>query len=132
MREIALRMSRAAAEMGGRIGQLIARSPMAVKTPLAQAQPFLEAMLDATAEAPAEAPIDGDATSPIDLLRTALGLTPLDIDLLILAALPDEHEGYASLMRALNPRAEPYATAGLAAQLTCLTLSDRHRLRETF
>ena len=41
----------------------------------------------------------------------------------------DEHEGYASIMRSLNPRSEPFATAGLAAQLACETARDRFDLR---
>src|SRR5262249_21182602 len=44
--------------------------------------------------------------------------------------MPHEHEGYASVMRSLNPRGEPYPSVGLAAQLLCRTVSERCALRE--
>src|ERR1051325_78565 len=122
MRDVSLRLSRRIALVGERLGRLIL-SP-APGGPLEPAPRFLQLMLDATSDAPA-----GGAVDPID--RVAGGLTPLEIDLLLLAAMPEDHEGYASLLRAVHPRSEPYATAGLAAQLFCPTLVERTRLRET-
>ncbi|WP_412543360.1 ATP-binding protein [Longispora sp. K20-0274] len=54
---------------------------------------------------------------PLDRLRDRYGLTPVDLDLLLLAGLPEEHEGLASTIRTLHPHEEPRVTAGLAALL---------------
>jgi hypothetical protein len=67
---------------------------------------------------------------PIDRLVDALGLSRIDIELCLLAGLPDQHEGFASVFRALHPRGEPRATLGLAAQLFSETLQDRFEFRE--
>src|SRR5207244_3935232 len=67
---------------------------------------------------------------PIDRLVHVLGLTPCEVDLILLAAMADEHEGYASVLRTLNPRGEPSATVGLAAQLVCRSTRERLALRE--
>jgi hypothetical protein len=65
----------------------------------------------------AELPGAGAELSSIDRLIERMGLTSIEIDLVLLAAMAEEHEGYASVLPSLNPRNEPYATAGLAAQL---------------
>ena len=59
-----------------------------------------------------------------------MGWTAVERDVVILAAMPEEHEGYASVLRNLNPRSEPYLTAGLAAQLTCESARDRFAFRQ--
>ncbi|MBZ5558152.1 MAG: ATP-binding protein [Acidobacteriia bacterium] len=122
----AARMSREVALMGGRLAQAIGRAPAAQESALAQALAFLNGMLAATAEAPARAPDDVD---PIERIAARLSLPPEEIALIVLAAMPEEHEGYASVLRALHPRGEPFATAGLAAQLSCGSLRDRASLR---
>ena len=43
--------------------------------------------------------------APLDRLAAALGLAPVEVDLLLLAGLPEEHEGYAAALRRINPRA---------------------------
>lgn len=63
-------------------------------------------------------------------LRDQLSLAPVEIDLFLLAAMPDEHEGYASVLRAVHPRGVPRPTVGLAAQLFCEAASERVALRE--
>ena len=134
---VAERMSREAAIMGGRLAELIAHSPMAQEGTLAGGQAFLHAMFDAAAAGQPRAAFGGAAldrraqgqTHPIDRLAASLSLNADEIDLIVLAALTDEHEGYASILRSLNPRSEPCATAGLAAQLTCQNTRQRMALR---
>jgi hypothetical protein len=61
-------------------------------------------------------------------LITALALSPLDVDLLVLAGLGEEHEGFASLFAQLHPRSEPHPTVALAAQLLAPTRDERTEL----
>ena len=67
----------------------------------------------------------------LDRFAAALGLSPVELDLLALAGLAEEHDGYAAVLRRLHPRGEPLATAGLAARLFCVTPEERQLLRET-
>ena len=67
---------------------------------------------------------------PIDRLADALALSPIEIELCLLAGMTEEHEGYAAVFRALHPRGEPRPTIGLAAQLFSETVQDRFDLRE--
>jgi hypothetical protein len=71
-------------------------------------------------------PID---PAPLERLADHFGLTPDERTLLLLAGLPEEHEGLASTFRALHPRAEPRPTVSLGALLTCRLHGDRERLR---
>ncbi|MGH7744122.1 MAG: ATP-binding protein [Candidatus Dormibacteria bacterium] len=66
---------------------------------------------------------------PLDLLATRFGLTDDEVDVLLLAGLPDEHEGLASTFRSLHPQAEPRPTAGLAALLLDAVSDDRSAVR---
>ncbi len=54
---------------------------------------------------------------PVDRVAARLGLDALDLDLLVLAGLPGEREGLASVLRDLHPEHRPVATGGLAAAL---------------
>lgn len=69
---------------------------------------------------------------PLDRLTDALGLTAFEVDLLLLAGLPEEHEGLSAIMRELHPRGEPWPTIGLAAQLFVESQADRVLLRGSF
>ena len=53
---------------------------------------------------------------PLDRVVAHFGLSPYEVDLLLLAGLAEEHEGLAGTFRALHPYAEPHLTAGLAAR----------------
>src|SRR3954469_18794405 len=108
---IAERMSREVALMGGRLAGMLSRAPVATEGPLAQGQTFLSAMFESQAPAPSAATADGH---PLDRLSAPLALTRIKQDLIVLAAMAEEHEGYASIVRSLNPRSEPHATSGLA------------------
>ena len=139
---IAERMSRDVAMMAGRLARLLARSPIPAESPLGQGHAFLSAMFDAHAGGPSPSGAAGGTgglgaggldreTHPLDRLAAYLSLSQGEVDLIVLAAMVDEHEGYASIMRGLNPRSEPYATIGLAAQLVCVSARDRFELRRT-
>src|SRR5215475_1779733 len=55
--------------------------------------------------------------TPLTALTERYSLCDDEVTLLLLAGLPEEHEGLASTFRTLHPRAEPRPTAGLAALL---------------
>jgi ATPase family associated with various cellular activities (AAA) len=57
------------------------------------------------------------AVQPVDRVAARLGLDALDLDLLVLAALPGEREGLAAIVRNLHPEHRPAVTGGLAAAL---------------
>ncbi|HZF28858.1 MAG TPA: ATP-binding protein [Gammaproteobacteria bacterium] len=100
---------------------------------LADGAAFLRARSVGAAEARAAEAVREQATDapplPLDRLVAGFGLRQLEAALLVLAGLPDEHEGYAALLRALHPRNEPWATVGLAARLL-VQEHERHRLRD--
>lgn len=66
---------------------------------------------------------------PLDRLIDAARLTRFEVDLLLLAGIPEEHEGLSAIMRELHPRGEPRPTIGLAAQLFVDATDDRVWLR---
>ncbi|MGW4095834.1 ATP-binding protein [Mycobacterium sp. NPDC004974] len=57
------------------------------------------------------------------------GLTDPERDLLLLAGLPEEHEGLAATFRAMGPIGEPWPTLGIAALVLERKEIDRHTLR---
>ncbi len=77
----------------------------------------------------ASAEVSEPGTSPLDRLAAGLRLAPVEVDLLVLAGLAEEHEGYASAFRRISPMGAPYPTAGLAARLFCLDDGERAELR---
>jgi hypothetical protein len=119
-------VDRAVAAMAGRLADLLARA-LPDGGQLADGQAFLHAM--AGAVPPAAAPGTADEATPLGRLRDGLGLAPVEVDVLVLAGLAEEHEGCASLLRSLHPRGEPFATTGLAAQLLCGDAAERRLLR---
>ena len=67
---------------------------------------------------------------PLDRIAGVFGFEQLDTQLLLLAGLPDEHEGLASVLASVHPANEPRATGGLAAQLFAPSQASRRVLRE--
>ena len=134
----AQRLSREVAILSGRLADLLARLSIAQDSALAGGQAFLASMFDAWAEGKPVAEFTGSALErgpvgsphPLDRLAASLALTALEVDVLLLAAMPEEHEGYASVLRSLNPRGEGRAAAGLAAQLFCRDWRERVELRD--
>src|SRR5919201_4229739 len=91
---------------------------------LSGAAAFLRSMAGAADDRPADAepPIDAQ---PLDRLVAGLECSPVEVDLLLLAGLAEEHEGYAGVLRRISPTGEPFPTAGLAAQLFCASSEER-------
>src|SRR5262245_20583454 len=128
------RMSREIAMLSGRLAHLLAASPAAHDEQIVRAHTFLHAMYEEVTAGgtlsrtePAVRRLRGDEQA-IDRIGEALLLDSGEIELILLAAMAEEHEGYASVLRSLNPVNEPYATVGLAAQLCCKNQSDRAAL----
>jgi hypothetical protein len=69
------------------------------------------------------------AMAPLDRLCARYPYGPLDLDLILLAGLPEEHEGLAATFRALHPSGEPRPTLGLAALLAGGGPASRTRVR---
>ncbi len=127
------------AEVGGvalRLADVLDLLPDDGPGQLADARAFLRSLgADAQGEGRFGGPRPDTAptapTHPVDRLTSALGLSPAEVDLLMLAGMPEHHEGLSGVLRVLHPRGEPRPTVGLAAQLFFPSHSDRRRLRET-
>ncbi|MFL5383929.1 MAG: ATP-binding protein [Longimicrobiaceae bacterium] len=120
------RLAARAAAAAGALAALLDEGP-AEGAETSAARDFLRAMAAAAGEDDGRRP---DGPDPLDRLASAFGLSPVEVELLVLAGLAEEHEGYAGVLRTLHPRAEPRATAGLAAQLLCGSPGERRLLRE--
>lgn len=70
------------------------------------------------------------ARQPLDVLADHYQLCAAEVELLLLAGLPEEHEGLASTLRALHPRGDPRPSAGLAALVLARSGFHRAELRE--
>src|SRR5262245_30907561 len=70
------------------------------------------------------------AMPAIQRFAAALGLAQVEMGLLVLAGLAEEHEAIAALLRSVHPRGEPRPTLGLAAQLFCHNSDERKLLRQ--
>lgn len=73
---------------------------------------------------------DAQCLHPIHRLIDTYQLSPCEIDLLVLAGLAEEHEGYADIFRTLHPLGQPRPTIGLAAQLLCRDTGERNVIRK--
>src|SRR5580765_3074441 len=93
----------------------------------ADAEPSIERFLRAMAASPAAA---ATASQPLERLAIALRLALAEIDLVVLAGLAEEHEGYAAALRRLSPTNDPFATCGLASQILAPGTTDRLWLRD--
>lgn len=111
-----------------RLAQRVAELLEATCSPESGA-PAAAAFLREWAEAAAGGQPGTPQRGPLDAVVDRFSLTPAECDLLLLAGLPDEHEGLASTFRSLHPRAEPRPTLGLAALLLAGSAGDRPVLR---
>ena len=105
-----------AARLGGRIAATL-RAESAGAEPGADANwgrvlRFLDAQLG---RAESASPIP--APQPIDTIAEALDLNDAERDLLVLAGMAEEHEGYGAAFAALHPRGDSRPTWGLFAWL---------------
>jgi ATPase family associated with various cellular activities (AAA) len=111
-----LRLHLAALRMAGRLAVLLEDL-----TPGSQEPAFLRLLAEeagaggmdgSVLDLPAAAEIQ-----PVDRVAARLGLDALDLDLLVLAAVPGEREGLAAIVRNLHPEHRSAVTGGLAAAL---------------
>jgi hypothetical protein len=132
------RITREAGILAGRLSALLAGLGGSDSGgSLTDGRAFLDAAFAAAAGGAALAAFPGsalhrpgvDGPHPIDLLAAALGLDDAATDLLLLAGLPEEHEGYGAVLRALHPRGESRLAVGLAAQLLFPDAAGRLALR---
>ncbi len=122
--------------LAGRLAALLDRAfPTASQAP--HGRDFLQfAFTSAANGRPLEAFDDGPIgrrpegpPQPLDRLVDALALSRSEVELCLLAGMPEEHEGFAAVFRALHPRGESRPTTGLAAQLFTTTPVERFDFR---
>jgi hypothetical protein len=131
------RLAFESAVLGGRLAAFLRRALPAEEGNLEAGLAFLERTSQTLAgDCPAGSwpggPLDrrpAGADHPLDRLAESYDLSPFEVDLLLLAGLSEEHEGYADLLRALHPQGRPNATLGLAAQLLAPGAAERRELR---
>ena len=128
---LALRPGRGAgADLPSRLGALVTRLAEvldglpSVADELPGGLPFLAAFRASLAEEALEAPDTGG----LERLAGGLALDDLEVDLVLLAGLAEEHEGVASVLTAVHPSGEPRPSLGLAAQLLAPDGEARRRL----
>jgi hypothetical protein len=134
----AQRLAREVAALGARLARLLAGLAIANDGPIESGRAFLESMARAwwpgepwpSAEQGAIERRPAGVQHPLDRLADGFGLGPIEVNLLLLAAMPEEHEGYASVLRTLSPRGDGQVAVGLAAQLLCRDADERLALRE--
>jgi ATPase family associated with various cellular activities (AAA) len=122
--------------LAGRLARLLDASFPNATGALAESRAFLQASFESMAAGRALDSFDGGIRTragegpaqPIDRLLDGLGMSEEEASLLVLAGLPEEHEGFSAVLRSLHPRGEPWASVGLAAQLL-FSGAARTRLR---
>ncbi len=129
------RLARGVGILAGRLARLLASA--AQDESLAHSYEFLQSSHAAAAQGrplefwsdrPLEPPVS-QHPDPIDRVISHFQLSRVEVELLLLAAMPDEHEGYSAVLRSLHPRGESYPTVGLAAQLLFPDADGRQRCR---
>ena len=132
--DVSAQLSREVGLLAGRLARMLADSPVARETPVAAGIDFLRTV---AAVAPSTSALSEriargviDCETPLERVACAYALAAVEVDLLLLAGMAEEHEGFASLFRALHPTGAPRPTVGLAAQLLCTSTRERHAVRE--
>ena len=118
------RLAREVGVMAGRLALFLDSSLPNVGDAVAAGRDFLAAAYESVSGGQPLSVWDGPTTArrphgpahPLDRLADALGFSDEEVDLLLLAGMVEQHEGFAAVMRTLHPRGEPRPTAGLAAQ----------------
>ncbi|MFH8251249.1 ATP-binding protein [Microbacterium sp. B2969] len=124
------RDSRDLTSRAGRVAAMVATVVEQHCTPESGAMDAVTFLRDWAASAdPAGAPTHPHVGSPLQRVVRAFSLTDEEVDLIVLAGVPEEHEGLATTFRSLHPTGEPRPTAGLAALLLGGGRSERTRLR---
>jgi len=117
------RLTLEVARLAGRLAAFLGAAFPQPDGPLAQNLAFLRAAASAV---PGPLPAM-DAAEPLARLTARLGLAEAEVEWLLLAGMPEDHEGYAAVFRTLHPRGEPRPTVGLAAQLFARGRRDEFR-----
>ncbi|NOY63530.1 MAG: ATP-binding protein [Gammaproteobacteria bacterium] len=115
--------------LAGRFASLLRSRFSGAEQPVVAALAFLDYAYAAVSDNGIE-PRASVTDYPLERLVLAFELSPCEIDLLLLAGMAEEHEGYADIFRTLHPTGQPYPTVGLAAQLICGNDDERVALRE--
>jgi len=127
-------LARQVALMSGRFATMLSATSVSRDDPVPAGIEFLRAQArSANGAQELSARIangERELTQPIGRIAAMYDFAPAEVDLLVLAGMAEEHEGFASLFRTLHPRGEPRPTAGLAAQLLCGSAHERMVLRE--
>lgn len=108
--------------MAARLSDFLGSAIPNPQGPVAQSQEFLRAESKGVPRRASKA----KESDRLDRLAAVLKLSGDELDLIVLAGMSEEHEGYASVFRALHPRGEPHAAVGLAAQLLGTPKRPRH------
>jgi len=91
-------------------------------------EPWLQSALVALIDSLHAEPL-ATTGDPAVRLGTAVGLSPFEYDLLLLAGLPEEHEAVARLARLLHGLGEPHLAMGSIVAVLGLDVSGRRLLR---
>ena len=137
--EVSERLTLETGIIAGRLANFLATALPSIDATISSGLGFLQAFFESVAggrplesfsDNPLERTPEGE-THPLDRVAHSLSLTPMEMNLLLLAGLSEEHEGLAAVLRSLHPRSEPHATVGLAAQLFHTDLHTRRAFRGT-
>ena len=139
--DVSARMAREVGVMAGRLARFLETTLRGSEGVAPESQTFLWAMFESISEGRAleswlrsslkhPNTIESGGSDPLDRLARSLGLSPKEVELLLIGGLSEEHEGLAAVLRTLHPRGEPRATVGLAAQLFCRDQHERRAFRE--
>ena len=131
-------LHRATCVMAGRVASMLGEAFPDAEGPLAGGLGFLKGAAEMVGEEAAQrnwraSHSEADWWKGNDRLHRLVlkyGWSPTEVDLLVLAGMPDEHEGFASVFRSLHPRNDARASVGLAAQVFSHEGLDRRTFRE--
>ena len=137
--DVSARLTREAGILAARLSRFLAAARVTGDA-VTEAQQFLTVFFESVSggqplETLSRNPLDRrpiGETHPLDRLAERLALSAIEVELLLLGGLCEEHEGFASILRLLHPRGEPRASVGLAVQLLGEEHFDRHALRVLF
>lgn len=123
--------------MAGRLAQFLHQQFAGSEKALEEALAFLDYSFAAVAEGRSLDDWQSNSLSqriapdhPLYLLLTFFSLSPDEVDLLLLAGMAEEHEGFADIFRVLHPQGLPHPTIGLAAQFLCHEKEGHQALRK--
>jgi AAA+ superfamily predicted ATPase len=126
----AARLESEVAIIAGRLAEFLAGLAPAARDALADDITFLRDIAKLAAGSGRQWQAGSSTMHPLDRLIARLDLLPVEVNVLLLAALAESHEGYARVLRVLHPRGEPRPTVGLAAQVFCNDAAERRALHE--